>query len=357
MSATNPNPDRAVATFPEALSTRQGWLEPFGWYREMRRKAPVRYDEERELWDVFRYQDVKRVLDDDEAFSSDPRNMPDFGREREERSPVLDTMLFADPPEHDRLRGVVDDFFRPSAVADLAPRIEEITGDLLDDAEGGEMDVVSDLAYPMPVVVIAELLGVPADDRDRFKDWSDTLVARPESRSREALAEVQREQERVGREMQEYFRVMIARRRDDPRADLISEIVHAEVDGHTLAEREMVGFCILLLIAGNITTTNLVTNAIRCFDERPETYDELRGDDERVRRAIEEVLRYQSPVQALFRIPTADVEISGRKIEAGEGIVAWLGSANRDGDRFENPDEFAPGRSPNQHLAFGHGTH
>ncbi|MEM4781409.1 MAG: cytochrome P450, partial [Halalkalicoccus sp.] len=265
------DPQAPLATFPEELSTREGWLEPFSWYARMREHAPIRYDERREIWDAFRYDDVKAILADDSAFSSDPSNAPGFDVPESEQSPIMDTVLFTDPPDHRRLRSVVEEFFRPRAVADLAARIEAITDDLLDDAlAGGEFDLVEELAYPMPVIVIAEMLGVPAEDRGRFKEWSDALVARPDGTSEAELDAFQKRQERVLEELSAYFAEMIELRRAEPRDDLISALVEAEVEGHELTEREVLGFCMLLLVAGNITRTNLLASAMRCFAERPE---------------------------------------------------------------------------------------
>jgi cytochrome P450 len=347
--------------FPDALSSPEAWLEPFDWYREMRAESPVRYDEDRELWDVFRYADVKHVLDTDAVFSSDPSNMPNFEAqvaESEGEPPaVLDTMLFADPPEHDRLRGVVEEFFQPRAVREQADRIQRLTEDNLDGIGTGEFDLVSELAYPMPVDVIAGMLGVPTDDRAQFKRWSDTLVERPNAKTEAAMEEYQQRQQETQEEMSQYFSELIDARRDEPRDDLITAILEAEVGGHRLSHREMVGFCNLLLVAGNVTTTNLITNAMRCFTAQPGVLDQLRAGEVKLTTAIEESLRYRSPVQAVFRVTTESVELGGQEIPAGEGIVAWLGSANRDEDVFDRADEFVPDRQPNQHLSFGHGTH
>lgn len=354
MSAADP--EAPLATFPEELSTREGWLEPFSWYERMRAEEPIHYDEQREIWDVFRYEDTKAVLRDDSAFSSDPQNTPRFDVPEEEQSPIMDTILFTDPPDHRRLRTVVEEFFRPNAIADLAPRIEEITTTHLDEA-GSEMEIVEDLAYPMPVIVIAELLGVPSSDRKQFKEWSDALVARPEGESEAALHAFQERQERVLEELTEYFSGMIEARRADPRDDLITAILAAKTEGKKLSEREVLGFCMLLLVAGNITTTNLITNAMRCFGERPETMTELRQGDLPFETTIEEVLRYRSPVQALFRVATTDTRLGGHEISEGEGVMTWIGAANRDDEQFSEPNRFVPDRRPNQHLGFGYGSH
>jgi len=326
----------------------------------MRETAPVRYDAERHAWDVFRYADVKRVLDDDETFSVDPRKADDFVEPEEPgEGLILDTMLFEDPPRHGELRGVVDDWFRPRRLADREPRLREIAGELLDDAVDahGRMDVVTDLASPFPVTVIAELLGVPASDRDRFKTWSDSLVeAASDDESGDAYADRQRQTQM---EMAQYFLEMIEARREEPRDDLLSVIVTAESEaGGRLSREEALGTCMLLLVAGNITTTNLIANAVRCFVESDaDLFDGLRGDDRALGSAVEEVLRYRSPVQAMGRVATEDVKLGGETIEAGDRVVAWLGSANRDERQFEAAGTFRPDRSPNQHLGFGYGTH
>ncbi|KYH27046.1 cytochrome P450 119 [Halalkalicoccus paucihalophilus] len=354
MSSAEP---RGLQAFPEALSTREAWLEPFGWYREMRENAPVRYDPGRNSWDVFRYADVKRILDDDSTFSVDPSKATDFVEpEGQGAGLILDTMLFEDPPRHDELRGVVEDSFRPRAIRELEPRIRELTREILDDTlEGeGEMDLVSEFAYPLPVVVIAELLGVPVEDRDRFKEWSDAIVSSAsDGEGGEEFAERQQE---VQREMGFYFLQLIEERRENPQDDLISTIATAEIDGEPLPREEVLGTCMLLLVAGNITTTNLITNAVRCFGENDlfGTYTDAGAVP---RSAIEETLRYRAPVQAMTRIATEEVTMNGETIGAGERVIVWMGSANRDGRQFPDGDSFVPDRSPNQHLGFGHGTH
>ncbi|MCG1008138.1 cytochrome P450 [Halorubrum lacusprofundi] len=357
MSSAGPQGLQAI---PEELQDRESWLDPFDWYERMREEAPVRYDPERRTWDVFRYEDVKHVLDDDEMFSVDPQEAADFVEpEGPGEGLILDTMLFEDPPRHDELRGVVDEWFQPRTLADREPHFRDLAGELLDDAVDthGQMDVVEDLAYPFPVTVIAELLGIPSSDRDQFKTWSNTLVeAASDEESADAFAE---RQQQIQMEMGQYFLEMIEDRRETPREDLLSVIVTAESDaGGRLSREEALGMCILLLVAGNITTTNLIANAVRCFAEADaDLFDELRGDDRALTSAIEEVLRYRSPVQAMGRVATEDVTMRGETIEAGDRVIVWLGSANRDERQFEAADTFRPNRSPNQHLGFGHGTH
>ncbi|WP_224337462.1 cytochrome P450 [Haloprofundus halobius] len=355
MSSTDP---QGLQAFPDELSGRESWLEPFDWYREMRDDAPVRYDASRGSWDAFRYDDVKRILDDDGTFSVDPERATDYVEpENEGEGLILQTMLFRDPPRHDELRSVVEEPFRPRAIRQLEPRIRELTTEVLGDAldARGEMDVVEDLAYPLPVLVIAELLGVPAEMRDQFKTWSDTLVeAASDDVDTQAYLEDQRQ---VQMEMAWYFLDLIEDRRENPRDDLVSRIVTAELDdGSRLSREEALGTCILLLVAGNITTTNLIANAVRCFDGA-DHFDTVRDDDRALAAALEEVLRYRSPVQAMTRIATEEVTLHDATIEGGDRVVVWLGSGNRDERQFDDAETFVPNRTPNQHLGFGHGTH
>lgn len=215
MSSANP---QGLQAFPEELTTREAWLEPFDWYREMRAESPVRYDSGRNSWDVFRYADVKRVLDDDETFSTNPRLANDFQEpERMGEGLIFDTMLFQDPPRHDELRGVVDDAFQPRALRNLEPYVRELAADLLDDAlatDDSGMELIDEFAYPLPVIVIAKLLGVPADERDRFKRWSDTLVAA--ASADEGTEELVEHQQQAQQEMALYFLELIEDRREDP---------------------------------------------------------------------------------------------------------------------------------------------
>ncbi|WP_458189456.1 cytochrome P450 [Haladaptatus sp. NG-WS-4] len=349
-----------LQTFPAELEERDAWLEPFDWYAEMHEQAPVRYDSDRETWDVFRYEDVKEILaNDDDRFSTSPRNIHGFQEPPEDEGFLLDTMLLQDPPRHDELRSVVNDAFEPRAIGELEPRIRTLTNELLDEAlaeTNGEFDIVDALAYPLPVIVIAELLGIPRDDRNQFKRWSETII-RGAGQDVDPETFVQ-EQRQAGQEMAGYFWSQLENRRQNPQDDLLTTIATAEGESGRLSHREALGMCMLLLIAGNITTTHLITNAVRCFDEHEtDLFAALTDDEQGLATAIEEVLRYRAPVQAMTRVPLEDVELAGETLKAGDGIVVWLGAANRDERQFPDADTFIPDRSPNQHLGFGHGTH
>ncbi|WP_126661765.1 cytochrome P450 [Haloterrigena salifodinae] len=354
------SPDSVVGVgrSPNAIRSREGQLSPFEWYAEMRAERPVHFDEQRETWDVFRYEDVERVLKDHDTFTAnrafDPEKSSNDGdSDGDEDLPMLQTMISTDPPEQTRLRGVVNERFQPGAIREYQPRVAAVTEELLDDLEGeDEFDFVDEFATPLPVIVIAELLGIPAERREEFKAWSDALVARPEDDTEAELERVQREQERAQREMGGYFATLLEERDGGSGDDLITLAANAE----KLTRGEQVGFCMLLLLAGNITTTNLLTNAIWSVKEA-EVTDAIRTGAVDRQRAIEEVLRYRSPIQSLKRIAVEDVELNGRRIETGDVVTLWLGAANRDPAVFDAPEEFRPERHPNRHMAFGTGVH
>ena len=328
------------------LDTADKRLQPFDIFNKLRGNSPVRYDESRSCWDVFRYEDVHRILKDPATFSS-VRKLA--GR---------DTILTMDPPRHTQMRAIVNKAFTPKVVNDLAPHIASIADELLNAAaDKGQMDLVRDLAVPLPVIVIAELLGVPPKDRHLFKEWSDLLVKGPEVNTDEAFHQVMTEKAQAMKELNDYFAAIVAERRKEPKEDLISLLLAAEIEGQQLNDEELHGFCILLLAAGNETTTNLITNAVRRLTEDPELQPQLHGQPERIPGFIEEVLRYYPPIQAIGRVATQDVEIHGTRIQAGQQVVSWVASANRDEAKFSEPDRFDMTRKPNPHLSFGFGTH
>ncbi len=331
-------------------TTEDEALNPFPWYRSMREAQPVYYNPQYHYWQVFRYEDVQRVLSDYTSFSSV------FGGGDQDHDPLSSSLISMDPPRHRQLRNLVTQAFTPRSVAQLSERITTIVNQLLDQvaatattattATTGHMDIIDDLAYPLPVIVIAEMLGIPQKDRPRFKVWSDAAVgaAYPEEGNPQA-------------EMSAYFLNMIAQRSRESKDDLISALLAAQIDGQHLNQRELLGFCVLLLIAGNETTTNLIGNALLCFDEYPQVMEQLRSEPELVPGAIEEVLRYRSPVQYMYRRAAANVTIRDHEIQPGQMVLARIGSANRDEAQFPNPDHFDIRRTPNRHIAFGHGIH
>jgi cytochrome P450 len=315
-------------------STRFG--NPFPWYAQMRRESPVFYDAEQESWMVFGYEDVKYVFANWQMFSSKiphPPGQTDF----------TESLNFTDPPKHLTLRSLVAKVFTARRVEELAPRIQQIAHELIDRAQKSDrMDFMHDFAIPLPIIVIAEILGVPTDDREDFKRWSDGIVVF-DPLALEAMAN--------------YFRRLIIQRRETPGKDLISDLIIAHEDGETLSAQELVDFCIVLLVGGNETTTSLLGNAILCFEEYPEAFVRLKQEPALLPLAIEEVLRYRSSVQAMDRFTKVETQLGGQTIPAGQKVTVWMGAANRDAAQFDRAEEFIIDRNPNPHLSFGHGIH
>ena len=326
-------------------STYEDIPRAFSWFEQMRNQHPVFLDEQMPIWQVFRYEDVSTVMTDYAHFSS--RSIGGGG------SLLADTLIAKDPPDHRKLRNLVNQAFTPRAVARLSGRIAEITQELLDQVRAqGTMDIVSDIAFPLPARVIAEMLGVPDEDWDIFRRWARVDSSSPEARQQQGgFVRNMRE------EMTDYFSRLLEERRRVPREDLISALSVAEVDGERLSERELVSFCFLLLFAGQETTKNLIANFTLCLTDRPGLQDQLIREPALMPTAIEEVLRYLPPVWFFMRQTTTDVELGGTHIPANQPVLAWFASANRDAAQFPHPDQFDIKREPNRHLTFGHGIH
>jgi len=314
----------------------------FSWFAEMREQNPVFKDERTRLWQVFRYEDVLSILTDYSRFSSHAYELTGGF--------LSNSLIAKDPPDHRKLRNLVNQAFTPRAVAHLSDRVTQITQELLDEVrDKGAMDIVADIAFPLPAKVIAELLGVPAEDWDIFQRWA--RVDSSDAASRRESGQSMQE------EMFNYFTNLLEERRRSPREDLISSLSVAEVDGERLSEPELLSFCTLLLAAGQETTKNLITNAIVCLTDHRESMERLINEPALMPTAIEEILRFLPPVWFLFRQTKADVELAGQHIPANQVVLAWTASANRDPARFPDPDRFDIEREPNRHLAFGHGIH
>jgi cytochrome P450 len=326
------------------------------WFRRMRDGRPVSHDEQAGVWHVFRYADAERILAEPATFSSDFSSLS---------KPQKDVDLFRrgnvlrkDPPQHRKMRTLVSKAFTPRTVAEMAPRIAAITNELLDAMAGAEeIELISDLAYPLPVIVITELLGIPWEDRQQFRKWADALVS-PESQTG-LIPNEKRTQTMaaVMREMNPYCLSHIRSRRAHPTDDLIGKLVTTEVDGQTLEDEEIVGFVSLLLLAGHITTTALLGNSVVSLDESPEATATLRADTSALPTAVDEVLRYRTPLAPITRRTTREVQLGDETIPAEKMVVIWLASANRDERQFADPDRFDVYRQPNAHLSFGHGIH
>ena len=336
--------------------------DPYPFYRRLRETDPFHRSRPADGYVLTRYDDVIAVLRDS-AFSSDERNLKIFPRmvARMARAGLPDpyaddnmSMLRRDPPDHTRLRGLVAKAFTPRSIERMRPRIEQILKELLDPRPAhGAMELVRELGAPLPVRVIAEMLGIPPEDHVRFRHWSNEIV-----RSLgEGTFEDQRAALKAQGELRSYFEAIVAARRMAPRDDLISALAAAEDAGDRLKASEMFATLVLLLIAGNETTTNLISNAMLALLRSPDQLELLRASPERVPAALEELLRYDSPVQMTSRIATRDCELSGHQVRRGQQLVLLLGAANRDPEVFADPERLDVTRTDVRHLSFSHGIH
>jgi cytochrome P450 len=325
---------------------------PYPAYDAVRAGSPVVHLPAYDLWMILDHDGVRRALTDHDAFSSDLSHAPGRGNPGE-------WFLFFDPPRHSRLRALISKAFTPRVVANLEPRIRELSRELLDGMiEGGEADLVAAFSGPLPMRVIAELLGVPADDWPRYKRWSDAILPIANTFAPgEETDRILREYRAVTEEMRTALPGLIERVRSTRPDALLARLVVAEVDGERLTPRELLGVVQLLLVGGQETTVNLINNAVLCLLEHPDQLARLRADPDLLPSAIEEVLRFRSPLQWMPRATTRDVELHGRVIPAGKVVLPLIGSANRDPKQFPDAGRFDIARDPNPHIAFGHGIH
>lgn len=343
---------------PPDLWSREALVDPYPIYDRLRAEQPIRWTGGD--WQLFRYADVQAALRDPrlgaDRIQPDEHWLAETGL-----GPLFQAhakmMLFSDPPDHTRLRSLVNRAFTPRVVEAYRPRVQQIVDALLDKAAArGEIELIGELAYPLPVTVIAEMLGVPADMHEQFRAWSDGVAAfiggttRPE-------AEVLPQAMKAVLEMAEFFLALAAERRRAPRDDLLTALALAEDGGDRLSEEELVANCILLLVAGHETTTNLVGNGILALLRHPDQLKLLHAHPELAASAVEELLRYDSPVQGTSRKALTDLEIQGRRIEAGQPVTVFMGSANRDPAQFADPARLDITRSDVRHLSFSHGAH
>jgi len=331
---------------------------PYPFYHRLRTQDPVHHTS-MGFWVLTRYDDVVMVLRD-----------PRFGRRGfhpmiasayaspTNPDPLPPSMLFQDPPDHTRLRALVNKAFTPRVIEAMRPHIQDIVDGLLDRVQQkGAMDVIADLAYPLPVTVICEMLGVPVTDHEVIRQWSADLVRSLDAIGPFADADVHERGVQARRALGEYFRVLMSERRRDPRPDLLTGLIAAEDAGDRLTEGELLAMCVLLFVAGHETTVNLIGNGVLALLHHPDQFRRLRDEPALIPAAVEEFLRYDSPVQRTARIPAGDVEIDGHKIPDGTMVVAAIGAANRDPAHFPDPDRLDIARTENRHVAFGFGIH
>jgi cytochrome P450 len=329
----------------------------YGWLRET---DPVHWHEPFAAWILTRYDDMVAVLQDNRFSAERTARMQEMAGQPELQSffSFLSTrMLYADPPRHTRLRGLVSKAFTPHAVEAMRPHIQALVDGFLDGVQAqGHMDVIADLAYPLPATVILEMLGIPVEDRDQLKRWSDDFVAYfTKDPSQVSAAEYRRAVASVAAQL-DYFRALV-RLHAQPRNDLLSALVQVEEAGERLTEAELYANANLLLTAGHESTTNLIGNGTLALLRHPEQLRQLRDDPSLLPSAVEEMLRYDCPVQFTHRLAREDVTLRGKTIGKGQFVYLVVGAANRDPARFTDPDRLILGRRDNHHLAFGLGAH
>jgi cytochrome P450 len=354
-TAGDPGPGPAALLFtPEVRA------DPFPFYRHLLEHDPV-HDTGFGLWLLSSYDDCRAALRDP-RFSAEFRTMSDYeasmaaiGRDTPVQALMERLMLFRDAPDHTRLRSLVQRAFSPRMVESFRARVAEVAEDLLDQAEArGELELMSDFAWPLPVIVIAEMLGVPASERERFRGWASDLALAfdlgmtPERSVRAEAAQIA---------FTDFFLDLIRERAREPRGDLLTAMVEAEEQGDRLSPDELVSNLVLLLIAGHETTMNLIGNGTLALLRNPEQLARLRDDPLIAPDAVEELLRYESPVQLVIRFPREDVEVGGKLIPKGARVMLLLGAANHDPARFADPDVLDLGRGDRGHLSFGGGPH
>ncbi len=338
--------------------------DPYPIYAGLRRDHPVNWDGR--TWVISRYEDITALLSDPRMSSA--RTDQTFGVLPPEvqaeltpmRTIMTSRMLLSDPPKHTRLKNIVNKAFTPRMIESRRERLQEICHMFLDRvAAQGRMDVSEDIAALLPGWAISDVLGIPADDQPMFTRWARDQV-RIYDRAGVSPADrvaVMRQGQKSMLEMRAYLAEVIESRRQEPRDDLITELVQAEEQGDRLSEDELFGMCVALLVGGNNSTAHLIGNAILTLIRHPEALAQIRADPELIKTAVEEVMRFESPVQATSRVVKERMEFRGETFEAGQGIVVLFGSGNRDGDQFAEPDHFDITRQPNRHLTFAHGPH
>ncbi|MEJ8305256.1 cytochrome P450 [Saccharibacillus sacchari] len=343
MNSSNSSPKEELFT-PKAVQN------PYPVYARMREEEPIAklmFPDGQFGWMITRYEDAVEILRD-QRFVKDMSKM--FGSEYQ--SIFTSNMLFSDPPDHRRLRGLVQQGFTPKLVEAMREHIQQIADGLLDAVEGQDtMELIDDYAFPLPIIVISEILGVPVSDRDKFRVWSNSIVGA-------ANAEEGPDVYLHMQQFTEYLAQWFEQLRKQPGDDLISRLIVAEDAGERLSEQEIYGVVSLLIIAGHETTVNLIGNGVLSLLQHPDQLKKLQDNPELIKGAIEEMLRYNGPVEfSTSRWAGEDLEFKGHAMKRGDLVIVALDSAGRDGDQFTDPDLFDITRERSRHLAFGHGIH
>ncbi|GAB6989244.1 cytochrome P450 family protein [Paenibacillus pini] len=339
-------------TTETALFTKEFTKDPFLTYAKLRKTDPIYrclFPDGQYGWMITRYEDAVEAL-------KDLRFVKDYYKLNEDemahRTAFDQSMLFSDPPDHKRLRGLVQKSFSVKMIEEMRTRIQEITDELLDEWSGKtSVDLINEFAFPLPIIVICEMLGVPTEDRDKFRIWSTSLIEGPDG---DFADEIDQHMDEFFQYLSQRFEIV----RRSPGEDLISQLIIAEEEGDKLTEQELYGVVMLLIVAGHETTVNLIGNTILALLEHPEQLQLLIQEPDRIHSAIEESLRYNGPVEfSTSRWVSEDIEFKGKAMKKGELIIIALNSADHDEEKFDNPEQFDITKEKSQHLAFGKGIH
>lgn len=350
------------------LDSPEFLANPYPVFDQLRSSDPIFWSEENSYWILTRYADIVSLIQNEHLSSN--RIGAHAGRMTQEAreyfrpffTAVSSWMLMVDPPDHTRLRGLVNKAFTPGVVENMRGLVQELVDKMLATVkEQGRMDVITDLANPLPATVIAELLGVPGKDHQQFKKWSDDIAVAlsgiDSGATRDELQALYVIAQKSVLELSSYFREKVVELRLHPRENLLSALVQAEEQGDRLTEEELFANCVLLMIAGHETTTNLIANGILALLRNPSQQKALMLNPDLIVSAVEELLRYDSPVQKMGRIALADIRIGGKQIQKGQLVCFSFAAGNRDPEQFASPNQLDITRRPNRHLTFGHGLH
>jgi pimeloyl-[acyl-carrier protein] synthase len=351
-----------------ALDSPEFIANPYPTFERMRSNDPIFWSVENNYWILTRYADIASLIQSEQLSSN--RIAAHSGRMPKEAkeyfSPFFNAvsswMLMIDPPDHTRLRGLVNKAFTPRVVENMRGLVQDLVNNMLAAVKDqGRMDIMTDLANPLPATVIAELLGVPGTDQRQFKEWSDdvalALSGIDTATSKDELFGLYNLAQKSFLALSDYFRERVVELRRHPQDNLLSALAQAEEQGDRLTEDELFANCVLLMIAGHETTTNLIGNGILALLQNPSQREALTANPELIVSAVEELLRYDSPVQKMGRIALAEIQVRGKQIQKGQLVCLSFAAANRDPEQFEAPEQLDITRKPNKHLAFGHGLH
>ncbi|HUS13093.1 MAG TPA: cytochrome P450 [Pyrinomonadaceae bacterium] len=350
------------------LNSAEFLRDPYPVYDQLRMHDPIFWSADNDYWILTRYADIVSHIQDSRLSSNrigaHADRMPAAAKEhfRPFFGAVSSWMLMIDPPDHTRLRGLVNKAFTPAVVENMRGLVQKLVDDQLASVkQRGRMDVMTDLANPLPAIVIAEMLGVPGTDQQQFKEWSDDiamgLAGIDSARSKEEMFALYELAQKSFLALAAYFREKVAALRLKPRDNLLSALIEAEERGDRLTEHELLANCVLLMIAGHETTTNLIGNGMLALLRNPDQKEALSLNPDLIVSAVEELLRYDSPVQKMGRVAMEGIDIAGQQIKQGQLVCFSFAAGNRDPDQFAAPAQLDIARKPNRHLAFGHGLH